>query len=248
MLQPPQCTKLNVFFSATKKNFSTKQTKATMPDRERRSHNKKKRRHGRSSPNTGKSPRRLRSGEELRCDKGGVTLSFAAYQIPKEKCEKRYLADDTHSIKFDQNGVDPADMQAVKEKAQQIVPIDSKSMVITWVFLQELELFIPPDDLTRYIISVDRVQGCRAEPVLRFQVPVTCVSNDCDVHVEKSQLTGTTQPFRVQLCAGDALVVGIAMILAEKCTPKACGQAGMSPATQEVAINLETIRVNLFLF
>lgn len=108
-----------------------------------------------------------------------------------------------------------------------ILPIDATSLVVSWNLITTSAE--NPNDLTRYIISVDRFKGCDISPVLKFRVPVACVpKNDCE-QSQQSQLAGTTQPFGVNLCAGDTLLVGLTTVLAEDCGPVVCGV--QSPVT-----------------
>jgi hypothetical protein len=124
---------------------------------------------------------------------------------------------------------------------QHIAPYDSTLLSVTWN-LQETEANQNP--LTRYIISVEHYTGCAIRPIVKFQVPVLEAS-DC-TQVLKSQLTGTTQPFRVKVCAGDKIFVGISMILAEDC-PVQCGvPIATAPTTNVTALSVALASVYLF--
>lgn len=128
------------------------------------------------------------------------------------------------------------------ESHQHIAPYDSTLLSVTWN-LQEIQANQNP--LTRYIVSVERYTGCAIRPIVKFQVPVSEAS-DC-TQVPKSQLRGTTQPFRVKVCAGDKIFVGISMILAEDC-PVQCGVpiAATAPTTNVTALSVALAAVYLF--
>jgi hypothetical protein len=153
-------------------------------------------------------------------------------------CKKAYLA---------RNGwVDSAMPEIVvpaKVYREVPSPVDATSITISWN-LQE-----KPDgqnDLTRYIISVERDVGCKLIPMVKFQVPTlqACV-NDCE-QVAKSKLMGTTQPFPVKVCAGDLLALSVTRILAEDC-PSHCGVPVESNPAATDATKLDVALISVYL-
>jgi hypothetical protein len=120
-------------------------------------------------------------------------------------------------------------LESRKQYLAAVLPVDATSLVITWNLIEVDDPEDPIKILTRYIISVECIKGRDIVPIVKFRVPVTCVSrNDCE-QVEKSQDMGTTQPFRVKLCAGDALLVSLTHILAGDCGPVVCGVRDPAP-------------------
>jgi hypothetical protein len=170
--------------------------------------------------------------------------------VNNDKCQKRYLFIDSNAFPNFQDGVDANNTTAVAANASKIqstVPIDAESLVVTWDFRRNSGA--PDPDFTRYIITVDRVNGSCFSPVARFQVPISRTPlNDCCAVSQNSQLKGCSQPFRVRLCAGDELSVGLTRNIGENCIP---GQCGAGPTPGPVQIDVETLQsviVNLYLF
>lgn len=125
-------------------------------------------------------------------------------------------------FKWGGRGTTENQLESRKQYLEAILPIDATTLVVTWGLVESLD---PSEfnDQTRYSISVDRITCCDLTPVVKFRVPTTCVAkNDCE-QVEHSQVAGTTQPFRVKLCAGDALLVSLTQKLADDCGPVVCG-------------------------
>jgi hypothetical protein len=134
---------------------------------------------------------------------------------------------------------------------QSIVPIDVESMVVTWDFVVTPPVLPDgvPEDLTRYIITVDRVNGACFTPVVKFQVPVSHTPlNDCCGLSQASKLKGTSQTFHVKLCAGERLLVGVTKTIGENCLPGQCGLGPTAGTQQTEVATINSAIVNLFLF
>lgn len=178
---------------------------------------------------------------------GAATFRFGAndFQDQNGVCDKRYLSIDKGPVS-DAFAYSLADLLAIEGRTlfgQHIAPNDATSLSVTWN-LQEVQA--NQNDLTRYIISVERYTGCVMTPIVKFQVPVSEVPvDDCTV-VLKSKLRGTTQPFCVKVCAGDRIFVAISMILAEDC-PVQCGVpiSGATPSTNVTALSVAFVSVYL---
>jgi hypothetical protein len=124
-----------------------------------------------------------------------------------------------------------------------VAPNDATSLSVTWNFQEEQK---DQNNLTRYIISLERYTGCALTPIIKFQVPVSEAPVDDCTLVLKSKLKGTTQPFRVKVCAGEAIFVSISKILEEDC-PVQCGVPTVTtPATNMTALSVALVSVFLF--
>lgn len=224
----------------------------------------KRRKHKHSSSHSGKRKKRhhkrkhssSRSREE-RCERscGSATLSFDVIDLNnQDKCIKYYLFIDSSAITPIDNGVkvDPSVpiTPAEAAKIESTVPIDAESLVVTWDFVRDPAVLHPDPDVTRYIITVDRVNGSCFSPVVKFQVPISHTPiNDCGGLSQESQLMGTSQPFRVKLCAGDELCVGITRTIGENCVPGQCGALPTPAETPQTTITpLKSAIVKLYLF
>lgn len=121
-------------------------------------------------------------------------------------------------------------------------PINATSIAVTWNLQENPN---GQNDLTRYLISIERKVGCKFSPIVKFQVPVSQVPvDDCAVN-EKSKLRGVTKPFRVKVCAGDELCVSVTKTLGEIC-PVGCGVT--VEVDQSQVSNLDVALVSLYLF
>ena len=203
----------------------------------------------RSSTRAKKSGRRRTHDSPRKKSCGAVSLEFALRDPPQEVCAKRYAQTLTaFSAEFITGGINPSTSTGplnLKLSGQAILPTDATSIVVTWNFWDVIGE--NDNDLTRYIISIDRLEGCDIVPIVKFRVPLSCVpKNDCE-QVQKPQLTGTTRPFRVKLCAGDAILVGFTTILDDDCRPGICGAPGPAP-THEDPTHLQFVSFGVYAF
>lgn len=189
--------------------------------------------------------RRKRRCSELKPSCVNATLGFAGVNLAAE-CQKQYLSSDSW-LGIEVGVVTSNDIfqnPRLAAKVTMVVPSDSNSLVVSWTLIAENVL---ADDLTRYVITVERFNECNLTPVVKFQVPLSSVAkNDCE-QTEVSKRSGTTRPFRVKLCAGDVVIVAITNILAGKCQLLECG-ATCSPVVQDAVNGLVVARVQLTLF
>lgn len=176
---------------------------------------------------------------------GEATLDFCAVELGAQDCAKTYLFIDSNAAPFTPGGIDPT-VNPSYTGGKSIVPIDAKSMVVTWDFAVTSPAGVP-EDLTRYIIFVERFNESCVTPVVRFQVPISHAPlNDC-VRSQASQLKGTSQPFRVKLCAGDQLIAAVVKRVGENCVAGLCG-AGPTPGNQTQTAHIDLAIVKLFIF
>jgi hypothetical protein len=139
--------------------------------------------------------------------------------------------------------VAPNEVVDRKQSLAAIMPIDTCSVVVTWSLTEYIDIDHPPNDLTRFVVSIERLTGCNITPIVRFKVPVECVPiNDCEL-AEKSVLMGASQPFHVKLCAGDLILASLTKTLADKCNVQ-CGIP--NPAVQGDPTGLTRIMVKLY--
>lgn len=203
----------------------------------------------RSSTRAKKSGRRRKHDSPCKKSCGAVSLEFVLKGPPNEACTKRYAQTLTgYALNFINGGINPSTPTGpynLKASGQAILPVDATSIVVTWNLRDNV--VEDDNDLTRYIISIDRLEGCDIVPIVKFRVPLSCVpKNDCE-QVEKPQLAGTTQPFRVKLCAGDGILVGFTTILDDDCRPGICGAPGPTP-TPEAPTGLTAVSFGLYAF
>lgn len=108
-----------------------------------------------------------------------------------------------------------------------VVPQSFTHASVTWVFSQENyvslgEYEASTQSTTRHIITVERLSGCKAEPIIKFKVPLKRVPRD-ECYVEaQSQDTGATQSFPVKLCRGDLLRASITLVSEPLCPVDPC--------------------------
>jgi hypothetical protein len=212
-----------------------------------RSGERAKKRRNDSGRSKKRSRDRRRSGSsECKKSCGAAVLKFCAGTLTSPECTKRFLNVDTYLPNSSFIGYASDTFPTGRDElysAEATLPVDATSMVVTWNFT---EVNPPVDDLTRYIISIERDLGCNISPIVKLRVPVSHVpKNDCE-QTEKSQLSGCTQPFRVSLCAGDSILVGITSTIADQC-PVQCGIVG-GPITQQNVTVLKSVRVRLYMF
>lgn len=132
-----------------------------------------------------------------------------------------------------------------------IAALCTRSLVITWA--------IEPDDKdknnkengfkdvsTIYTIIIERVQGCKGEPILKFQVPCTQVDVDECPPTCTSQLLGSSQVFKVDVAAGTLLRAAVIQTLLDPCKKKPCDPDDDKPEPK--ATGIEAITVDLYLF
>jgi hypothetical protein len=171
---------------------------------------------------------------------GSATLDFWANKSTAKTCLKYYLIIVSTAISFPNTLPDETWAQANKPLYALVAPIDATSVSVTWNFIETT-----PNNLSRYVITVERDTGCTFVPIAKFQVPVSMVPiNDCEL-VGKSNTNGASRSHAVKICAGDLLVVNILRFLAEDC-PVQCGAPAESNApTGSSALNTCFISVYL---
>jgi hypothetical protein len=198
-------------------------------------------RSARESGRRGSDRKRRRSRCQNSC--GGATIDFGArnfFYVPNA-CVKAYLPPSTGRVLPD--GLPFEDVFVQKYRYRFPAPINAISLAVSWNIQEEKE---NPNDLTRYIISVERDVGCKFVSVVKFQVPVSKVPIDDCTHVERSQFMGVTRPFRVKVCVGDSLFVSVTKTLGENC-PVQCGPPVQAESQTHVS-NLAAALVSLYLF
>lgn len=196
-------------------------------------------RSAKESGRRGLDPKRRRSRCQKSC--GGATIEFGArdFSLVPSACVKAYLQSTTALPIAYATSFEGAFRQKYYYRSP--APINATSLAVSWN-IQEKN----PNDLTRYIISVERDAGCKFVSVVKFQVPVSKVPIDDCTHVEKSQFMGVTRPFRVKVCVGDSLFVSVTKTLGENC-PVQCGlpvQAESQTPVSDLAVAI----VSLYLF
>lgn len=215
--------------------------------RKKRKHHKHKRSRSKRSRS---HSRRSRNCGERACP--SATLSFDARldlkQDQIEPCTKYYLSADSSSIEptFVQSSL--AVSLNTETQIENIVPIHARHMIITWE-IQPLGVR-PPEDATRYTITIDRTTGpvCGATPLVKFQVPLeNHAIDDCNF-VQQSKLCGATQPFRVNLCPGEEIAAGFTERLGIVCPAIACGVHDPNFKPQTTPAPLARVLVKVFLY
>jgi hypothetical protein len=167
---------------------------------------------------------------------------------------KNYLLIDSSAIPSETGGVSANDPILVAENIasiQYVAPIDTEWIVVTWNFEATPAQSKPPgeEDLTRYIITVERVDGLCFTPIVKFQVPVSHTPlNDCGGRSHASKLKGASQPFRVKLCGGDKLLVGLTKAIGANCTAGQCGASPTPGVYQQDWVADVSAIIKLFIF
>lgn len=236
-----------------------------------KSHKKKKRKNRSSSSSRSRS-----RSPEVRAF-GSETLSFAGGGINANQCQKKYLNVNSPAIfaaalanaKKDKPDESTADQEKDAENINTneankytnnkracevcaIAALCTRSLVITWA--------IEPDDKdknnkengfkdvsTIYTIIIERVQGCKGEPILKFQVPCTQVDVDECPPACTSQLLGTSKAFKVDVAAGTLLRAAVIQTLLDPCKKKPC-EPPDEDKPEPKATGIEAIVVDLYLF
>lgn len=217
--------------------------------RKKRKHHKHKRSRSKRSRSRSHS-RRSRNCGERACP--SASLSFdAKHEAGAEQiqpCTKYYLSADSRSIdpKFILSSL--AVQANAETQIENIVPIHARHMIITW----EIQLLgaRPPEDATRYTITIDRTTGpvCGATPLVKFQVPLENHAIDDCHFVQQSKLRGSTQPFRVNLCPGEEIAAGFTERVGIVCPAIACGVPDPSFVQQTDPAPLARVLVKVFLY
>lgn len=199
---------------------------------------RKRKRSSSSSRSRSRSPERAR---------GAATLSFEVTEFKTDPCDKKYLFVDSQAIDSS-GGLTPAQAVVTPSYVESAVPIHAKRLVVTWDFkvVQPSAAVSGQPDLTRYTITVDRVNGSYFSPVVKFQVPLA--ANECGVHAQESKLMGVSIPFSVRLCPGDELCVGLTESIAPPCIAGLCGNSPLTLTPQTGVSTLELAIVKLYLY
>lgn len=203
----------------------------------KKSKGRKRKRKRSSSSSRSRSPERAR---------GAATLSFEVTEFLPDPCDKKYLFVDSQAIDLS-GGYTPAQAVNTPSYVESAVPIHAKRLVVTWDFkVQTSAAMSGQPDLTRYTITVDRVNGSYFSPVVKFQVPLA--ANECGVHAQESKLMGVSIPFSVRCCPGDELCVGLTESIAPPCIAGLCGNSPLTLIPQTGVSKLELAIVKLYLY
>jgi hypothetical protein len=163
-----------------------------------------------------------------------------------QACKKIYLSADSSAIEPRWIPATAASALDTEYQIEGIVPFKAKHMIVTWDIKLES---VTPEDATRYTITIDRTTGpvCGATPLVKFQVPLEKHPIDDCHFVQQSKLRGATQPFRINLCAGEEIAAAFTESVAVVCPAVACGVAAeITPQKDPAPLARVIVKVYLY--